>query len=349
MKGPPTSPNHLPSSSNLAFTQFPTDFTQLPTVSFVIPNQEHDMHDGTGRMGDDWLRDNLNAYAVWARAHNSLLIITWDEDDYEGDNRILTVFHGANLRNGTVVEGTWTHHNLLRMLEDMYDLPTHAGAAAQVRPIIGPFASDPVVKRTLFRQGLNSYTNASDTMLWQQHAGTNHARSLNLTVDLDTSTAAGNQVGQALVRFENIIGNSLNQVPQTATIHSAKLLPQTPRNTTGFDFASYDRFRLHRMLIRWDDTDTWSSLVGGVSLNDIEATLSPTVSLVPSVDGGTAIFDVTADIELFGVGTPNRGWVISPPSSSYGDGWTFKSSETPSSLAQRPTLEVLYSLPPNPY
>ena len=30
-----------------AVHRFPTDFTTLPTVSFVIPNLDDDMHDGT--------------------------------------------------------------------------------------------------------------------------------------------------------------------------------------------------------------------------------------------------------------------------------------------------------------
>src|SRR6059036_979576 len=57
----PIPANQLPGSVNKAFTQFPANFAQLPTVSFVVPNQQHDMHDGSRKMGDDWLRDNLTA------------------------------------------------------------------------------------------------------------------------------------------------------------------------------------------------------------------------------------------------------------------------------------------------
>lgn len=80
-------------------TTFPSGadpkFDQLPKLSFVIPALNHDMHDydslGHGvsnpknssiavRNGDQWLQKNLNAYAEWAKMHNSLLIITFDED-----------------------------------------------------------------------------------------------------------------------------------------------------------------------------------------------------------------------------------------------------------------------------
>jgi phosphatidylinositol-3-phosphatase len=38
--------SNVPSASNQPFTSFPTNFTTLPTISFVIPNLNDDMHDG---------------------------------------------------------------------------------------------------------------------------------------------------------------------------------------------------------------------------------------------------------------------------------------------------------------
>lgn len=342
----PVPANQLTSAVNRAFTQFPSDFTQLPTVSFVIPNQLHDMHDGSRKQGDDWLRDNLSAYAVWAGANNSLLIITWDEDDYNEDNQIPTIFYGANLRNGSIASGTWTLHNLLRTLEDMYGSSTHAGAAAQVRPIVGPFTPDPKVTVATFRQGLAGYSSARDTQVWQETPDTSYATAQELTLDLDTSsTIAGNQQSQALVRFDNIFGSGVNQVPTNATIHSAKLLLHTPLNTNGADNDSNDTFRMHRMIADWTDSGTWNSLVNGISTDGIEAAATASFSAVPDVDGGPTIFDVTSDLELFKAGTANHGWVVRPSSSAAGDGWTIRSSENTADPTLRPTLEIVYSLP----
>jgi hypothetical protein len=307
------------------------------------------MHDGSRRMADDWLGANLNAYAVWAKTHNSLLIITWDEDDYAQDNKIPTVLYGANLRNGMVASGTWTHHNMLRTLEDMYGVPTHAGSAAQVRSIVGPFVTDPNVVVATFRQGLNGYTGARDTQLWQETPDTSYATVQDLTSDLDTSTLAGNQVGQVLVRFDNLFGSGVNQIPANATIHSAKLLLNTPKNTTGTDYDSNDLFRLHRMIVDWTDTSTWNTLSGGVSTDNIEAASTASFSMVPDIDGGPAIFDVTADVELFKGGTPNRGWLVRPSTTGTGDGWTLKSAEYAADPTLRPALEIVYSLPATPY
>src|SRR5437773_2480330 len=53
----------VPASSNLPFSAFPgSDFTKLLTVSMLIPNQVHDMHSGSVRAADSWLKSNLGAY-----------------------------------------------------------------------------------------------------------------------------------------------------------------------------------------------------------------------------------------------------------------------------------------------
>lgn len=131
----PTPPNRLPSSVNQPFTSFPTDFSLLPTVSIVVPDQNHDMHDGTITAADTWMHDHLDAYRAWAQTHNSLLITTWDEDDFTLDNHIPTFFNGPMVVAGDY-STNWNHFNLLRTIEDMYDLP-HSGAAASAAPITG--------------------------------------------------------------------------------------------------------------------------------------------------------------------------------------------------------------------
>ena len=69
-------------------------------MSFVIPNLQHDMHDGTVAQGDTWLQTNLSGYATWAQTHNSLLVVTFDEDDAEPANRIATIIAGASVVPG---------------------------------------------------------------------------------------------------------------------------------------------------------------------------------------------------------------------------------------------------------
>ena len=127
-------------SSNLRFADFPTDYTKLPTVAFVIPNLVNDMHNGkpprSVQAGDKWLQEHLDGYYQWAKQHSSLLVITFDEDshghagatdpadpDPENKNRIPTVIAGAYVKRGEYAEGKGVNHvSLLRTLEAMYKL-----------------------------------------------------------------------------------------------------------------------------------------------------------------------------------------------------------------------------------
>jgi hypothetical protein len=112
----------VPASANQPFANFPTDFTKLPTVSFVIPNQQNDMHDGTIQRGDGWLKSHLDSYVQWAKTHNSLFILTWDEDGGSDTNRITTIFVGAHVKAGQYGK-TINHYSVLSTIEDIYGLP----------------------------------------------------------------------------------------------------------------------------------------------------------------------------------------------------------------------------------
>ncbi|RUW85200.1 alkaline phosphatase family protein [Mesorhizobium sp. M1E.F.Ca.ET.063.01.1.1] len=101
-----------------SMNEFPLDFARLPAVSFVIPNLANDMHDGTIAQADTWLKAHLGNYANWARSHNSLLIVTFDEDDYRLGNRIFTVLYGARVKPGRYVERI-DHYTVLRTIEDI--------------------------------------------------------------------------------------------------------------------------------------------------------------------------------------------------------------------------------------
>ncbi|HUH85528.1 MAG TPA: alkaline phosphatase family protein [Stellaceae bacterium] len=164
-------------SSNLRFADFPADYAALPTVAIVVPDLVHDMHDGAPAgsipAGDAWLRQHLDGYYRWALSHNSLLIVTFDENDdvsgYEGltdpatipdpryppadpdsqcrhdlQNRIITLFAGAHVRPGRYAEGNGvTHVNILRTIEAMYGLPK--SGAQQANAARAGIADDAII------------------------------------------------------------------------------------------------------------------------------------------------------------------------------------------------------------
>ncbi len=124
---------NVPAADNMPFTSFPRDFSKLPTVSFVVPNLKHDMHSGSVESADTWLRKNIQPYVQWAKTHDSLLIVTWDEDDNSASNKIPAFFVGPMIRPGTYHE-TVNHFNLLRTIEDLYGLP-YLGMSRTATPI----------------------------------------------------------------------------------------------------------------------------------------------------------------------------------------------------------------------
>jgi len=122
----------IPGGTQMPFTSFPSDYTSLPDVAFVIPNLDDDMHDGSVAQGDAWLKANLDGYAHWAKTHNSLLIVTYDEG-VGSNQRIYTVFYGQHVKQGSYGESI-DHFDVLRTLEAMYAL-SPIGASASATPI----------------------------------------------------------------------------------------------------------------------------------------------------------------------------------------------------------------------
>ncbi|HEV7870624.1 MAG TPA: alkaline phosphatase family protein [Modestobacter sp.] len=131
----------LPASVNQPLSAMPTDYGQLPTVSFVVPDLCNDMHDCGVAAGDAWAKEVLDPYVSWARDHNSLLLVTFDEDDGSSDNHIATFLVGADVQ-ATSTDQRIDHYDLLRTLEEMYGLPP-LGKAADARPITDVWSTTP--------------------------------------------------------------------------------------------------------------------------------------------------------------------------------------------------------------
>jgi acid phosphatase len=125
----------LPAGINLRFSDFPQDYSKLPTVAFVIPDQNNDMHDGSFATADAWLATHITPYVDWAFQHHSLLILTWDEDDGRENNRVVTLLVGPMVRQGTSAQHI-DHYSVLRTLLDFYQLPA-IGASGDAQSIKG--------------------------------------------------------------------------------------------------------------------------------------------------------------------------------------------------------------------
>jgi hypothetical protein len=338
----PINPNQLPSLVNMPFSMFPTNFANLPTLSFVVPDNINNMHDsGAGPIStaDTWLKNNIDAYYQWAKTHNSLLMVIYDEDGHETNNynRIPNILAGAGVRPGSTVASTYTLHNFLRTVEDMYGT-THAAAAANVKAITGAFVSDPPPVIKTFREGQSGYTGAHDTHIRADQPAVAFGSATILTSDLDTdSGTAGNQAVQSLVRFDNIVGSAAAQIPTGATIASAKLILFSDSATGG---ETTNTIEVHRMLSSWNESSTWNSLSNGISANGVEAAANYDFANAPETLAHPWFFDVTDTVQAWANGAANFGWAVMPTGL---DDYRFNSSEA-ATMNFRPGLEITYLL-----
>jgi acid phosphatase len=120
---------NVPTATSLPFSMFPTDYTALPKVSFVVPNQCNSMHDCSIATGDTWAANHLESYRQWALTHNSMLWVIFDEDGGDANNQIINMVSGAHVHVGVYPE-TMSQYRTLRTWEALCGLPGVANAAS---------------------------------------------------------------------------------------------------------------------------------------------------------------------------------------------------------------------------
>ncbi len=125
---------NVPKRVGRVFSMVPGAYDALPTVAFVVPNVDDDMHEGTIAQGDAWLAKHMAPLLRWADAHDTLVVLTWDEG-FDRNNTIPTVLYGPMVKPGKYAQKI-SHYNVLRTIEDLYALP-HTGKAADAARIAG--------------------------------------------------------------------------------------------------------------------------------------------------------------------------------------------------------------------
>lgn len=182
-----------------------------------------------------------------------------------------------------------------------------------------------------FQQGVDEYSGTVDSEIWALAPHTILESNPNSSTDADNDGGES----QCVLRFDEIIGTGKAQIPPQATIHSARLL------VSAFDQGS--TVNLHRMLVPFDRSVTWSSMVSGISADGMEAARHKDAFTFGKIAANSSeiVFDVTDAVRTWVGGEPNHGWVFL---NTGGNGWDFYASEF-DDVSQRPRLVVEYSLP----
>lgn len=96
---------------------------QLPQYSYYTPNINNDGHDTglayAGNFLDSFLGPRLNKFPK-----RTLIVVTWDEDDYLFGNHISTIILGSLVTPNTTDNTQYNHFSLLRTVEDNWNLGT---------------------------------------------------------------------------------------------------------------------------------------------------------------------------------------------------------------------------------
>jgi len=105
-----------------------TDFAAFNPMAadfeLIVPNLQNDMHNGTTRQGDDFLRSfvpRILESPAWKTG--SPLFITWDEGAQHSNNRVATLVIAKNVQNGFRSVVPHNHYSLLRTIQELLGLP----------------------------------------------------------------------------------------------------------------------------------------------------------------------------------------------------------------------------------
>lgn len=111
-------------------TQFIADLRSqsLPDFSMLIPNLDHDAHDGSLKEADDWLRQHIEPLLANPDFQkDGILIITFDEsvksDPDHGGGHITTVVIGPMAKEHFADATFYQHESLFATLEQILGLP----------------------------------------------------------------------------------------------------------------------------------------------------------------------------------------------------------------------------------
>jgi acid phosphatase len=105
--------------------QFKVDIERgdLPTFSLYIPDNNHNGHDTGVAYASKWADGFFRPLIVNPElTKDTLFVFTFDESRYFGFRKIYTVFVGAGAIPGKVVATRSKHYDILRTIEDEFDL-----------------------------------------------------------------------------------------------------------------------------------------------------------------------------------------------------------------------------------
>jgi hypothetical protein len=212
--------------------------------------------------------------------------------------------------------------------------------------------NDADVQVATFQQGdANGYAGTTDTYLDAADPG--FFFSLNESLTVDDAQGEGEVVGadirpqQGMIRFDNIFGNAMGQVPEGAQIFGGFLTVKVLSPSS-----SDASIQLYRMLQDWDGFASWNdpqgavggSIFNGVTPDGVEAASVADATVTTPAQAGLVQIPLSLDtLQAWANGSlPNFGWAIVSDSPN---SWSIAASEDSSLDPFAPELTILYNTP----
>ena len=201
-------------------------------------------------------------------------------------------------------------------------------------PALYPAFASSTQTTITFQEGVSGYSDTVDTFIRQTEPAIEFSTNTGLEWDGEVTSGQGDDE-VAIIRFENIFGSAIGQIPAGATIVSANLKYRVSNvtNSQG-DFAN-----VYESLVSWQENVTWNTFGGDAGVQADE--YANLVATAPATAVNTAYtINVTPSLQRW-VNNPstNLGWVFIPTAN---DGVILFSSES-STVPNRPYLEVTYT------
>src|ERR1051326_28597 len=123
------------------FSQLATDLANgtLPRYSIIVPDLNHDAHDGTLGAADDFLKNSVSGVLNYpAFRKDGLMIVTFDECDAAVgacSELVYTALIGPNVRRASTSSTSYRHESTLRTILDAFGIKTFPGAANSTKPM----------------------------------------------------------------------------------------------------------------------------------------------------------------------------------------------------------------------
>ncbi|MEM8677788.1 MAG: Calx-beta domain-containing protein [Planctomycetota bacterium] len=228
------------------------------------------------------------------------------------------------------------------------------GQSTQVGAVNGQATvtiADANVEIASFQQFVNGYTGTSDTYLDGEQITDEFG--FDTVVRVDQVKGEGEDVApavrpqQGMLRFDDVFGPGINQIPEGSTIFGGFLTVNVQNVSSGADV------RFFRMLQDWSQGSAnfldpqgiaGNSIVNGVTPDDIEATADPDAVVPDAGLAGLVEIPLNADtLQGWANGSlENFGWSIVNDSGSL---WAFNSADSFGIGTFAPELTVLYTAP----